>query len=144
MRRFSFYHMCNYRNEHTTVLRDEVLVQNFRSLFKVNWPFFAILQTFYFFPCFMQLTLLSPFFPIHWVNANNCNLAASHFMIFGTVIISYYNTTMLLYNPVLGNQKIELASTKTILCTFPLKQTNQNKQKYTIILFSLSLHGFIE
>lgn len=39
MWRFSFYYICNYRNEHTTVLRDDGLVQNFRRLFKVNWNF---------------------------------------------------------------------------------------------------------
>lgn len=148
MQRFSFYHICNYRHEHTTVFKGWGFVQNFRSLLKVNWLFF-------FFFCKISNLLLFPMFyaadtsfsflsPIHWVHANNCNLAAFHFMIFGTIIISYYSTALLLYNPVLGNQKTQLASTKTILCTFPLKQTSQNKQKYTIILFSLSLHGFIE
>lgn len=130
MWRFSFYHMCNCRKEHSTVLRDEGLVQNFGSTFKLNWIFCKVLNPLTFFHALCSWYFFH-LFPIHWVHADSCQLAAFQFVILGTIIISYYNKTMLLYNAVSGNKKIELASKYWITarhCAFPLKQANQSKK----------------
>lgn len=93
---FLLYFMCNYRDLHTTALCDEGLVQISGDCSKLT-KIFVKFHPIDFFPCFVWLMLLLP--PVHWVHADSSCLEALLFAVFGTVLLSYYSKTKLLYKP---------------------------------------------